>query len=453
MALEKIYEKAKEAAVANEKEIKELKELEEKANLSPEEKIRIDAGEKAEWKIINGTPDIKTVVSEELFKIVKELNFNIIEYAKRTNVDTWHEYEPVLEYYSVEYNNYKFIIRNLHDCDIEEGIFAVYGVTNKLNNEYTKFFLDLGCRNTCSVKKHDFLLLLNSENEHEYLIKKYDIYNRIPELLKNNGCDILENKLEFCSDKIKGFIKVDENIYVIPYFAGRDEVRVVISNINSWDVNSSNRGNKIGYYIEYNDASDIKNIITAIDAMKKHVDGKFGYLEDGVFYKNRDIEKILDINSRRDERGCWLDAVNHYRIRINKVNQWDARGYGKHRYISVLDGLEMAVHFALIINDSAQWSEGDIINYSDIVFKYDKNIDDENCILLIKNYQYHQDENIHVPSDEDYVFEEIDLPFSDLNEEYFIDSVELRGSFTELREKLIDYMNNMCEINNIDFKF
>ena len=42
---------------------------------APEEKIRIDAGEKAEWKIINGTPDIKTVVSEELFKIVKELNY------------------------------------------------------------------------------------------------------------------------------------------------------------------------------------------------------------------------------------------------------------------------------------------------------------------------------------------------------------------------------------------
>lgn len=453
MSLENIYNKAKEAATSNAIEVETLKQREKELNLSPEEKIRMEAGEKAKWKIYDHIPEEKKVISAELLNIVKELKFNVLEYAKRTNLDLYHEYEPVQEYYSVEYNQYKFIIVNLHDYDIPEGIFAVYKVINTRDNSETRFFVDLGCRNTCEIKRENFMLLVNSDDEQEYLSKKYSNYIAIPDLLEQHGYTILDNRLEFGSDDINGHIKVFENVYVIPYVAGMNEIRVVVSNVKRWDVNSSNRGDNIGYYIEYNSTSDIKNIIDGIEAMKKHVNKEIGYLENGIYYTNKDIENIINITSKKDAKGNMPDAVNHYRVKINKVKQWDGRGYGQHRYISVLDGLELAVHFSFVINDSAQWSEGDIINYSDIVLKYDKKLDEDNCILTINNYQYSHDEEIIIPSDEEYVFEEIDLLFNNLNQRYLIDSIELKGSFTYLRNELIKYMNNMCKINNIDYQF
>ena len=110
MSLENIYNKAKEAASLNAIEVETLKQREKELNLSPEEKIRMEAGEKAKWKIYDHIPEEKKVISAELLNIVKELKFNVLEYAKRTNLDLYHEYEPVQEYYSVEYNQYKFII-------------------------------------------------------------------------------------------------------------------------------------------------------------------------------------------------------------------------------------------------------------------------------------------------------------------------------------------------------
>lgn len=454
MSLEKIYEKAAEAARINLDTYNKKTEKETK-NITPEQSVQKEAGDGAKWVILKEMPEDNVVVSVELLNIVKDMGLTLLEYGKRTNINYNNEYEPVTEYYSVRYNDYSFIIKNLHGYDIEEGIFAVYHIINNLTGEKIPFFIDLGCRNTGDTRKEDFTLLINSNSEEEYLNKKYYNYNCIAEMLEEKGCHVLDNRLKFSSNSIKGYIKVDEKIYVIPYFAAYDDVRVVVCNCNNWDCNSSNSRGNIGYYIDYKSKYDIDKIIEAIEAMKLHVNNKFGFFENGNFYTNREIENVIDITNKK-RNGEYPDAINFHQIRVHKVNQWDGRGYGDHRYISVLNGLEVAVHFSFEINNAAQWSKGDIVNYSDIVFKYDKREDDKNCILLINNYQYNYDEDITITSDDEddeYTFEEIDKLYENLDKNYLIDSIEIRGGYHYLLVELIKYLNTMCEINNIDYTF
>ena len=453
---EKIYSSAKGSATLN-KETKAKKDLEVKAyeeTATKEERIRNEV-EKSDWKIIEGTPDYSEVVSDELLDIIKRQGFNIKEYARRMSEIDYTEYNPTLEYYSLTYNNYKFIVKNFSDPDIEEGIFAIYEVEHVKTGEIITYYLDIGCRNTTKLKLENFMMLLSCESEEEFLDKKYVIYKKLPELLKNKGYNV-EDNVTYFTDNIKGYLKIDNKLFIVPYIAWMNETRLVVTNYNQWSVNSSNSAQSIGYYVPYSGDDDIDILVDNIEAFKKHISGKYGYFENGKYYNNKDIEKIINI-SHRDKNGSYLECFNHYHIKIDTVRPWDSRGYGN-PYINVYEGLEMAVHFNVIFNDAAQWSIGDMINLSDIVVKYDKKIDPDNCILLIRNYEYNRyDEDSFIyyqdPDDEDYEPEKIDSLHTTYNKENLIDEVEVRGTFSEVSTRLKEYLNGMCKIFDIDLTF
>lgn len=450
---EKIYKETKNAYETNIKAFNEQKAQEEeyKKDTTKEGQIRDEAC-KAIWNVINGIPDVRIVYSESLLNIVKTYKFKVLEYGKRNHIDP-DEYCPTLEYYSVKYNHYKFIIKHLNDVDIPDGIFAVYEVEDLLNNNIIELYVDLGCRNTAKPKFDRFLCLLESLNEEDYLNKVYGVYKQIPELLEKKGYEILESNLDFNTSKTYGYIQVLPKVYVVIYDNWMNDIGVVVSNKKNWNVNSSNSFDTFGYYTTYKSSSDIDNLAKTIDAFNKHIKGEYGFYENGKYYKNSDIENYLKKFSLYDKNGDIREAINNHHVQIEKVNMWDGRGFNGRTYINVYEGLEMAMHFNFTLNDAAQWSIGDIINDSDIIIKYDREIDPDNCILLINNYQYkasdeyldyEYDENGHV------IYNEyIDKLKECYNKDYLIDSIEFRGTYTQCIKMLDQYTDKMMELFNI----
>lgn len=448
----KIYNEARKAAEKNieiyNKENEELKQYQ--ANTSKEEQIR-NSAEGAKWNIVEGMPKEDKVESLELFDIIQRLNFEVFEYGKRIDEVRYDEYEPIVEYYSVKYKNYKFIVNHLEDVDITEGIFSVYEIENINSGEKIKYYLDLGCRNTGEAKLEYFLMLLDSDSEENFLEKKYSFVKQIPELLIKNGYTEVEDNVKYKTDSIKGNIKINNSVYVIPYLAWMNEIRLVVTNAKKWDVNSSNDYSTIGYYVEYKSENDINVLINNIKALEKHVAGEYGFFENGRYYNNQDLDKIININ-KKDKDGNYLDCFNHYHVRIEETRPWDCRGYGA-PYINVYKGLEIARHFEISFNDAAQWSIGNIINTSDIIVKYDKRIDKNNCILMIRNYQYTDEDEYWMGYDDEDELEKIDSFNNKISEDFLIDEVEFKGTFTEVLSILRTYLNNLCEIFNIEKVF
>lgn len=431
---------------------KEIEQEEKHTNeTTPEERLRESENSNARWEIINNLPNKNDVYSEELFDLIVKYGFNVVEYGRRIDkINYYEEYDPTEEYYSILTDKYKFIIKHFADVDIEEGISGIYNITNINTGEIINYYLDFTCRNTCEIKRDNFLILLTCDSLDEYYDKIYSQYKAIPQLLEEKGINVIETKMEFTPDAIKGYIALENKLFVIPYRSWTDDIRVVVSNKAKWDVNSSNSSSQIGYYVSFKSIEDIDVLIDNINALKKHVDGEYGFLEDGKYYRNKDVEKIFKFK-RTDEHGKYYDDFNHYHIRIEQVREWDGRGYGS-PYINVYNGLEMATHFKLTFNDAAQWSIGDIINHSDIIVKYDKKIDPDKCILMIKNYEYtHQDDYWmgYSDYDDDYEMETIDDYDKSYDPKFLVDEIVIHDTFTNIEKVLNDYIYGLAKIFNV----
>lgn len=451
---DKIFEEAKKAAEINkqnyEKNIKEQEEY--KTKTSPEQIIKDKEGKS--WTTLNGKPFSCEVHSEELLDIINKLGFEVLEYNKRVDEISYDEYDPILEFYTVKNNKYKFIVKNMSDVDITDGIFGVYNVINLKTNEQINFYVDLSCRNTGKAKLKDFLMLISCDSMQEYINKKYEKCISLEEKLKNAGYEVAENTLEYFSERITGNILLENGIFIVPYNAWCDELRFVVTNYGRWGVNDSNSYNKIGYYVEYE--NDINVLINAIEALKVHLSGKYGYLENGVYYKNSDVEKFFNKFKDKDKHGKYRYAYNNHLIRIESPHEWDGRGYGDFSYISVLSGLEMAKHYNFEINNTQEYGLNNKINDSDILIKYNKKEDPKNCILMINNYQYNEnDEYMNYEYDEDgdcLNCEYVDRLNENYNKEFLIDSVVFKGTFTECMKVLHDYIYKLLEIFEIDIE-
>ena len=454
---EKIYEEAQKAAASNKKN--ELEKIERdkkyKEENSPEQILKDKEGK--EWATIKGAPLSFEVVSKELFKIINNLGFEIIEYNKRVDeINYYEEYDPVVEFYTVKNNKYQFIVKNMHDVDIEDGIFGVHEITNLETNKNTKYYVDLSCRNTGKARLDDFLLLISCDTEDEFLNRKYRICMELPEKLEKIGCKVVENTFKYSTTEIKGYLMLDNGIYIVPYRAWCSELRFTVTNYPKWDVNDSNGHGRIGYYINYKEGDDVSIFKEAILALKLHLEGKYGFLENNHYYQNSDVEKFF--NTFKDKKnGQYRHAYNYHFIRIEQVREWDGRGYGNLPYISVLSGLELACHYNFEINTNPNdYGADNIINDSDIVIKYNRKENPDSCVLIINDYQYTPEDdvmNYEYDEDGDCITQEyMDRPNENYNKEFLIDSVIFEGTFSKCMQVLNEYIYTLLKIFDIDIE-
>lgn len=384
------------------------------------------------------------VVSKELFDIISENHWNIQSYKKRTDdINLFEEYCPSVEEYIVNNDKYSFKISNLLDADIDEGIFAVYNVENIKTEEKIEYYCDLSCRNTARCKFDRFLTLIDSDSEDDYVKKIYKDYIDISKKLEENGIKVLKDSVMYKAEKIRGFIELENRIFIVPYLGWNYDIRIVVTNDPTWEVNSYNGKNKIGYYIY---RPDIQTIIDNINAFKLHIEGKFGYLEDGKYYNNKDVQEYFNKFCDKDEYGHYRKAYNYRDIEIDKISAWDGRGYGNYPYISVYNGLEIASHYHFTINVKGT------INKSDIVLTYNKKENDKLCKLIINNYDYNYDSDIYTNCEDKDKMELIDRPSDDIKKEFLVDGETCFGTFSECMEVIDGYITKLLEIFNIDIE-
>ena len=400
---------------------------------------------------------------KEALDAIKNTGAEILEYWERVDEIPFEEYDAIFDYFVLEKNNYRFIV-TCHDCDDFEDCSTVlfclvHRVTDLVTNEIFDFFVDLNCRNTGIERFNAFMLLLNSKSKEEYLSKRYAIYEELPELLEKNGVNVVKNTLKYYVNRIEGFIKLDDQTFIVPYDAWHNDIKMVVTNKKKWDVNQTNNNNHnvIGYYLnDYKSSDDIDYLLENIKAYKKHINKELGFKENGKYYENRDVDRIFD-NLRINKDGEYVKAFNERVYNISRIDAWDGRGYGDHPYINKYNGLEIARHYTFSITPL---QVPYINNESDIVFKYDTSKDKDNCILLINNYQVMEEQELrkdcyHDPSqdDEEEIPEYfIDRLYDGYNEDVLIGSIEFKGTFEECANKLDEYLKSLLDAFGIDYK-
>lgn len=392
--------------------------------------------------------------SKELLQLIKKFNFEIQSYEKFFDFDVY-DYAPTLETYYCKKNNWQFVINNVSDCDIPEGIFSLTNIKNINSEEKSDVYCDLGCRNTGKERLNTILELFEYNSMKEYISSKYSIYFELPSLLRTHGYTVKAVDFSFDLNEANGYLKLDNsNVFVKVYRAWYDDLKLVVTNNNQWNVNYSNDNfsRDVGYYFNYTSSSDIQELIKCIEAFKSHIRGEIGYPMLGTYYSNSDVYQLFD--SLRDTNDYYKECWNHYHITVDHTRFNDSRGYDTNSLIvNKYTGLEIYTRTTLKFNDAAQWSIGDNVNASYITFIYDKRISNK-CKLIIDNiiYKSHHPDIYELECDyecEDgdiYEFETTVIPTKHEN----AIRLEFDGDFMELHNILLNYVHTMCEIHNID---
>jgi len=435
MSFENIYKLAQQAMELNEKQYaKKLIDMESN-KIQIEEKIK--EHREVGFKNVNYETDC---YSSKLLNKIKECGFIIESYEKFTNFDE-EDYESTLEVYYCSLNNWEFKVNNSSDVDIDQGIWALREIQNKLSGEKIDFYCDLGCQNTSQARLEEALDLFKYDSLEDYMSIKYKKYIILPELLRENGFEVEERDYTFTLNRPKGYLKLGKNLFIKVYSAWMDNFHLVVTNDKGWDVNSGTHSGDVkkAYYFNYNGADDINELVKCINAFKEEQEGKIGYFENGKYYNTYDVQKIF--NNLRDKEDYYKESWNERHIQIEYKDYWDGRGYNQDaKIVNKYKGLEIYLETELTFNDAAQWSEGELVNKSLIVFEYDKT-KNNNCRLEIINYIYSQYEEYQ--------------DYDDNKEEWTIkldkiqDKIELYGTFLELTKRLKEYIDTMIKIHNI----
>lgn len=392
----------------------------------------------------------KDCYSRELLELIKKFDFEIESYEKFFEFDEY-DYSPTLERYYCKKNNWRFDISNISDCDIEEGLFRLSNIKHIVTKEELDFYCDLGCRNTGKERLNTVLEFFEFQSVEEYVSAKYSIYLELPRLLRANGYTVEEIDFSFQLNEANGYLCLDDNVFIKIYRAWFDDLKLVVTNNKKWDVNSSNdssSSSKMAYYFNYTSSNDIPELIKCIEAFKAHTRREVGFLMSGQYFNNSDIYNFFD--SLRDEENYYKECWNHYHIVVEHAKFWDARGYAENPLIvNKYTGLEIYTRTILKFNDAAQWSIGDNVNVSSIIFIYDKRMSDK-CKLIIDNMICKSDDEAiyEIEYDDSDGYEAKNTVIPEKHEKAV--RLEFDGDFMELYEILTNYVYTMCKIHNID---
>lgn len=453
---EDILSKARTSKNSNNAKYKQMKkEADElKAQKEAEKTLKVVAG-------YMNTDYRKENCSSELLGLIDRYGFEIKSYELNMEEKESY-YDTLLETYHCKYNDWLFDINNYSDIDIAEGIFSIRNLKNAKTGEKVEYYCDLGCRNTCEGELKKLLRFLECKSEKEFAKKEYAAYIELPSILRQAGVDFTVKLKKFTLNNpclalsINYENKENQGMYVrykkvllriLNHWS--DELQLVITKDKGWEDNSDRYASALSYgehfySFKYNSSDDASELIRCIDAYYDHINGNIGFFEDGKYYSNSDVDRFFD-SLRNDKKA--FDKWNHYAIIVNGVTpSYGKCGSNRNNILNKYKGIEINAETELVFNDAAQWSEGDEINKSIIKVIYDKNIDANNCILIVENYIYtDDDEYLQEIYDEESAYEYSMI----MNPQFMVGKVEFRGSFSEVMTKIKEYVYTMCNIYEI----
>ncbi len=294
-------------------------------------------------------------------------------------------------------NDYNFIIEFIDDCDCEPGILLIRGAEQISTGETITFNCDLYCQNLSKTKLHDFLTLLECKSVQEYIDKRFGHFLQIPELLRKKGYKIeADINLQRIYDKkaisvndafmsLDFMIKIvsDQNIskntcYLIlmeePNYRSKSNgfYELCICQTDSVEKIAMNRIS-FKYPVKYNSNFDFDNLDKKINNYFYFLNDMYGYLEDGVYYNHKFIERYCQEIWKSQSQNSKMSF--HYKFNPDhncELNILLIIKIGKpiHRINTKLD---------------CDYS----FEYYVMRMFYDKEKDNENCFLTIDGHYYY----------------------------------------------------------------
>lgn len=208
-------------------------------------------------------------------------------------------------------NNYVFDINAIDDCDCFPGILETKNIINMVTNENIDMRCDLFCENTKPAKKIDFLNLLESNTYKEFLEKTFSKYYDLEKLLLKEG--YLINKQENLNSETKICLnltnKEGEECMILVSDMYSPKKIYIADSLKDINKNARHEIKQIShnayfyikniYEVNYETEKDFPNFVKMIDNFLNIKKNKYGFLEDGIFYNDKDIENIYNIIKKK----------------------------------------------------------------------------------------------------------------------------------------------------------
>lgn len=348
------------------------------------------------------------------------------------------DYYDAREFYHCSNERWIVTIRNLlYDADLGT-ILQVLKLVDKLSNQEANFYCDLWCQNTGKHRLEQLKTLLNSSYQ-DYIQIEFGQYFNLPKLLRDRGYKVIENDYTFDGDKCLGYLEISNPqlsetkcILQISHYHGISVSLVKYIGYNFMKEN-------ISYNVEYKNSNDLDEFRKAIDAIIEHIDGKYGYFENGFYYTNENIEGLF--RQFEDKFEYLNDSTDGYQYNLmNNENPTEQElEQDKKLYdlctINHYEGAEIYKKYTILLNRDAYWF-GEISNEYEIEFIYNLNLDKENCIVNItQTISQYVGQNDHAYEKD---FE------NTLKEDK--NNYTIKGKFTEVEKTLIEFLVELSDI-------
>lgn len=368
--------------------------------------------------------------SDELVDIINGYGFEIKSYKKEDLKDNSGQRFSLLETYYCAYRNWSFDIKNKYEPYYGENKFSVSSVKNHRTDEHVDFSCYINGVDGEEETMSKFLVLLEYDDEESFIKDYYARYIQVPGLLKENGINCIIVKSEYRIAGIDCLIKIDEKIYLKFYTSHDKKTYVFITSDKYWNIHTMGfltamLQREIGYEFNYKSESDIGELIKCIESFSDHLNNKIGYIENDRYYSNKDIKnyfETLQDNYLAYDKWKYGYVTISYKEEFQHIKD-DGSSLGT---INKYKGVEVKFKVLLRFNQGGEYSIGDIKNISDITIVYDKNIDNNNCLLTIESELYKECE--------DTLYEE---------------NYEFKDTFTGVMKILDNYIKGLCEVYDV----
>jgi hypothetical protein len=397
--------------------------------------------QKVEEKEIRTTTEYDTNSRE--VEMILSLGLKIDKFTPQDPNDSYYD---AREYYYCSNDKWNVEIRNLlWDADLGT-ILQVLKLINKENGQEVDFYCDLWCQNTGENKLRQFKYLLN-HTYNEYIENEFGLYFTLPKLLREKGFDVIENDFKFNTSECLGNLEISQhNKNTKSYLTISHDwsIRVSLHSKLKEDIFNKN----ISYDVKYKSKQDIDTLAEVINKHLEHIEGKVGYLEDGRYYTNHDIERLFDEYERKFDNVTDMsdsykyDYWNIEEYSDRKPTEEETNEYNRMCKIAEINhhtGAEIYKKYEVLINHNAYHFGGVGIHYEFEII-YNLNIDKDNCILNVKQTTSKYVGRNNVLHDENLE--------NEISEE--VNTYSIKGTFTHIEDTLTEFLDGLSKLSKIE---